>query len=280
MDSKIIYFIKLSKFSLYLSLIKYAITNPSKGIVMMQADKEVKKDRNTPIKKQITESLTVNDGLKQLFPDIDFTVNDIKKEVKNIEEHLERFFDKLKKNEFPSKEKPYPIDYSLDSDFGILLYSLCKIVKPELIVETGVAYGRSSTYILESLNKNEKGNLYSIDDTFRPWETKEKIGSSIPENLKKRWKFFLGTSKNRLEDICKSTNGIDIFIHDSLHTYQNMLYEFELIWPYIKKNGYLLSDDIMENNAFQDFCKSKKVKPIIFKQSSNNSFGLIKKVSN
>jgi len=280
MLNKITFVIKLKKFSLYLSLLKYSITNPSKGILMIQVNREVKKDGKEKVKKFNIESQTLNDGLKQLFPNSNLKIEQIKKEIQHVEFHHEEFFDELENKIYPSKEKPYPIDYSLDSDSGILLYVLTKIIKPETIVETGVAYGRSTTFILQSLNDNQKGKLYSVDSTFRPWETKKMIGSAIPEDIKKRWKLIFGTSKNELKNICKSLDVIDIFIHDSLHTYENMMYEFELIWPFIKKNGYLLSDDILGNNAFYDFCKLKKIKPMIFKQKSNNLFGLIKKIDN
>jgi len=245
---------------------------------MIQTAKQVKDDEKCSIQKQITKSITVEEGIKQLFPNYKFSMEQIKHEIKEIETHLEKFFMNLKDKEFPSKEKPYPTAYSLDNDSGILLYLLCRIIKPNIVVETGVAYGRSTACILQALNENHKGTLYSIDGTFRPWETKEMIGSAIPENLKNRWEFSLGTTRSKLKNILEMTDGIDIFIHDSLHTYQNMTYEFNTVWPYIKKNGYLLSDDIMGNNAFYDFYQLQKIKPIIFQQNSDNaSFGLLKK---
>lgn len=267
----------MNKFSKYIALIKYAITNPSKGILIYQTNRQVRKDEIQHQKMQISEPVTLDEGIKKAIPDTDFSIKEIQKETNIIERHLEEFFNNLKNKEFPSKEKPYPIDYSLDNNSGILLYLLCRILKPETIIETGVAYGRSTSFILQALKENQKGTLYSIDSIFRPWETKKMIGSAIPEDLKKRWKFFFGMSNNELKNICKLVEGVDIFIHDSLHTYENMLYEFEFIWPHIKKNGYLLSDDIKGNNAFYDFCQSKNLNPIIFKQNLDNLFGLIRK---
>ena len=96
-------------------------------------------------------------------------------------------------------------------------------MKPKIIVETGVAYGKSSSYILKALKDNGFGKLYSIDFTFRPWETKEMIGSAIPEELKENWNFNFGPSSKKLKKVLLELNTIDIFLHDSLHTFKNMM---------------------------------------------------------
>jgi predicted O-methyltransferase YrrM len=44
-----------------------------------------------------------------------------------------------------------------------LIYFHCRILKPKIAVETGVANGWSSFAILESLRKNGQGKLYLSD---------------------------------------------------------------------------------------------------------------------
>ena len=44
-----------------------------------------------------------------------------------------------------------------------LIYVIVRLLRPNCIVETGVAAGVSSTFILEALNRNDRGELYSID---------------------------------------------------------------------------------------------------------------------
>jgi hypothetical protein len=46
---------------------------------------------------------------------------------------------------------------------------------------------------------------------------------------------------------------IDIFIHDSEHSYENMMFEYITAWHYLKEGGILLSDDTNLNKAFSDF---------------------------
>ena len=42
---------------------------------------------------------------------------------------------------------------------------------------------------------------------------------------------------------------IDIFFHDSLHTYDHMMFEYLTSWDYLKEGGVLFSDDIVVMNG-------------------------------
>lgn len=165
-----------------------------------------------------------------------------------------------------------------------ILYFMVRKIKPKFVVETGVAAGKSTGYILQALKDNDFGNLYSIDLPFQ-WYTygerklhldslpPDKIpGFLVPEELKKKWKFILGNTGEKLPHLLKELDKIDIFFHDSEHIDKTMLFEYQTAWPYIKKGGYLLSDDINHTAAFNKFSKLKKMKSIIFK-----GIGVIKK---
>ena len=101
----------------------------------------------------------------------------------------------------------------------------------------------------------------------------------IPDELKNNWQMNFGSSKDNLKKLLEREEKIDIFIHDSLHTYDNMMFEFDTAWKYIKKEGFLLSDDISGNNAFYDFCQKKNLKPLILKQDDGKKLemGIIRK---
>jgi hypothetical protein len=104
------------------------------------------------------------------------------------------------------------------------------------------------------------------------------IGAAIPDELKKHWKFVKGSSTKKLNNLLESVGKIDIFLHDSMHTYKNMLFEFQNAWPYIKRDGFLLSDDVLENNSFLEFYESKKLEPILLSTlSKKHVFGILKK---
>jgi hypothetical protein len=46
---------------------------------------------------------------------------------------------------------------------GPLLYVLIRALKPKIVLETGVASGVSTLFMLQALNHNTHGTLYSID---------------------------------------------------------------------------------------------------------------------
>jgi len=148
------------------------------------------------------------------------------------------------------------------------LYVLCRAIKPNNFVETGVASGASSFVILRALEKNRKGHLYSIDLPPGNWD-KDKTsyreidhvtlpedkepGWIVPDKLRQRWILILGDSKEKLEPLLEQLGQIDIFYHDAEHTYQAMLWEYQTVWPYISTGGVLCSDDVTWNRAFATF---------------------------
>lgn len=174
----------------------------------------------------------------------------------------------------------------------LILYLMVRAYKPEIVVETGVARGASSAFILCSLHENKRGHLYSIDlppsdapiiseDRARGMITLEdgqrlskgfSVAELVPEYLKKRWTLVYGDSRTELPALLSKIGKISMFFHDSLHTYDHMLFEYETAWSYIEKNGFLLSHDILWNKAFLDFSKKVNIKPIIY-----YGFGAIQK---
>jgi predicted O-methyltransferase YrrM len=140
---------------------------------------------------------------------------------------------------------------------GELLYVICRKLRPEKVVETGVAGGMSSSYILCALENNCHGELYSID---LPGEKgidylpdNKHSGWLIPNYLKSRWQLILGSSLERLPPLLEQLGKITIFLHDSEHSYTNMLFEFQVAWQNLSIGGLLLSHNIDMNNAFSDF---------------------------
>lgn len=142
-----------------------------------------------------------------------------------------------------------------------VLYLLVKTLRPDIVIETGVAAGHSSASILTALEENGSGRLYSIDlpspfqledGNYYGLDEKE-IGRDIPPNLRRRWELLLGDARKELPDLLAKLGVIDIFIHDSLHTEKHMMWEYETAWPFLKPGGVLLSHDI--SVAFLQFTR-------------------------
>jgi hypothetical protein len=144
-----------------------------------------------------------------------------------------------------------------------VLYCVTRHLKPEKVVETGVFNGYSTYAFLKALNRNKKGFLYSIDlpSYFESKDVPPELrlpkgkhpGWAVPDYLKDRWGLILGKSKEKLPPLLERLGQIDIFCHDSEHTYENMMFEYKTAFPYIRKGGILISDDITYNSSFYDF---------------------------
>lgn len=158
-----------------------------------------------------------------------------------------------------------------DSEFSMpshaALYLLCRGMKPRVVVETGTYWGISTSVILRALHENNIGTLYSIDLPNGAYTTDsgevhaEKLpegtptGAAVPDFLKDKWNLVLGDAAETLVPLLAKVGQIDLFFHDSKHTYSHMLWECQQVWPYLKKEGILAVHDIDWNSAFDDFQK-------------------------
>jgi predicted O-methyltransferase YrrM len=146
---------------------------------------------------------------------------------------------------------------------------------PAMVVETGVAQGMSSYFILKALQINGKGKLISIDLPNRDEKgfsyrdgTCDRVytpvglesGWLVPSGLHSFWDLRLGRSSDLLPTM---QGNVDIFYHDSEHSYENMMFEFEWAYKHLKTGGILASDDVDWNDAFSDFArKHKDMRPL------------------
>lgn len=146
----------------------------------------------------------------------------------------------------------------INPSFGPVLYAIVRILHPEIVVETGVGSGFSTTFLLSALAHNDFGRLYSID-LLRPREQQipeeKETGWLIPDNLKDRWEFISGDARQELPTLLDHIDKLDCFFHDSDHSYEYMSWEFGLVYPRLQKGGFLLSDDTTFNMAWDDFVR-------------------------
>jgi len=132
---------------------------------------------------------------------------------------------------------------------GVSVFVICISLSDEKLLDDLIAFLLSRFKILFALDLLNKGKLISIDYLARPEQTKEKVGAVIPSHLRKRQQLFLDKATRVLKKFTQNSLKVDIFVHDSIHTYHNMIEEFDIIWPHIKKKGFLLSDDVTENDV-------------------------------
>lgn len=149
---------------------------------------------------------------------------------------------------------------------SLLMYALTRVVTPDLVVETGIAWGYTSAAILAAMERNGRGRLCSIDlppaltsgrrlaDGIVYTFTLEKgLGWIVPDTFRRRWQVVLGDALEELPRLLHELEQIDIFLHDSLHTEEHMATEYRIAWPFIRRRGVLVSDDL--NRAFLQFTR-------------------------
>jgi predicted O-methyltransferase YrrM len=150
------------------------------------------------------------------------------------------------------REDTYTPHWAADSVLARLCYLACRLIEPETVVETGVAYGVSSAFILSAMRENGRGTLFSVDLPPLRRRYERFWGIAVPGELRGRWSLHRGTSAGVLPRLLRETPTVDLFVHDSLHTHRNMRREFDVVWPHLRNGGLLLADDVERNRAFDE----------------------------
>jgi methyltransferase family protein len=78
----------------------------------------------------------------------------------------------------------------------------------------------------------------------------------------------MGDCRRELPALVARLPSVDLFHHDSLHTFDHMTWEFETVFPHLAKRGVLSSHDVaiahslremFQQNAFPAFCARHQV---------------------
>lgn len=158
-----------------------------------------------------------------------------------------------------------------------LIYNICNHIKPKIIVETGVAFGWSSSVFLNYIyNQSINTKLISFDMPYILSKNDNYIGKVVCEKFKKKWTLIKGVDYLSIKRNLHLMTNIDLFHYDSDKSYEGMIKIFNTVYPLIKENGFMIVDDINDNMAFHKFCDFFLVKPIIVKLN-NKYIGIIKK---
>ncbi len=160
-------------------------------------------------------------------------------------------------------------------------------VKPDLIIETGIAHGGSLILSASILELIGHGQVLGIDIDIRSQNRK-----SIENHfLSKRIQIIEGSSidkeiASKVEKIAKEKKRI-VVILDSNHTHEHVLKELELYSKFVKKDSYLIVLDTiiedMEEDSFPDrsWNKNNNPKTEVWEFLKNNDrFKIYKKIQN
>jgi predicted O-methyltransferase YrrM len=172
-----------------------------------------------------------------------------------------RYADEIRASDFTADMIRRRDAHSSEGVMGALdcatLYGLTRWLRPGVVVESGGFIGMSSAFILQALadEKLTTAKIYSV-------ELSEDCdqGALIPDELRSLGGFI--PMRGRIEDFLKRgelPQSIDMFLHDSSHSYRHMLWEFRQFWPRLRNGGLLVSHDVQMNAAFPEFITSTYV---------------------
>lgn len=197
-------------------------------------------------------------------------MNDIEKFLKEKKENISKLGndkDLIELGcEFVSKTAKYKYSYNFNwlgrpiiqfpQDI-IAMQEIIWSIKPDLIIETGVAHGGSLIFYSSILELIGKGEVLGIDIEIRPHNRK-----LIQEHpMFKRITMIEGSSiSNKIikfvEDFSKSKEKIIVCL-DSNHTHEHVLKELELYSQFVSKDCYLIVFDTIIEDLPDDSFENK-----------------------
>ena len=144
------------------------------------------------------------------------------------------------------------------------LYFLTKLYKPELILETGVASGWSSTAFLKAIYENKCGKLFSSDLPYPNQEGSiNNIGILVPQYLKNNWLLCTEGDEICLPKFIGGTK-FNIVHYDSAKSYTSRVKFWDTVKDHLSENALIIFDDIQDNFHFHDLVDQIKVDYKIF----------------
>lgn len=175
-------------------------------------------------------------------------------------------------------------------DDALFLYWLIRLIKPRTIVQCGVCNGLSAAFMMLALAKNgPDGRLKVIDlpPVFDPsdplWTVEGKVygvvipegkttGWIVPDIYRDRFEVLNGDAKELLPKLVDHVDSIDLFYHDSDHTYRHMMFEFHEAKRKLRPGGLVVGDDVSWNASVWDFADEFQVPSYNFKGAVGVAF--------
>jgi predicted O-methyltransferase YrrM len=118
-----------------------------------------------------------------------------------------------------------------------LLSDIIRREKPLVMIETGVESGYSTEHFIAAMHEIGVGHLYSCDP--KPSVFYEAYPITHP-----RFTLIREESWTALDKIFKEAGRVDMFLHDSDHSFRCQDFEYEWAWNHVRSGGIIASDDV------------------------------------
>lgn len=166
---------------------------------------------------------------------------------------------------------PAPID----------LFALVRLARPRKIVESGVASGVSSAFILMGLKANSAGKLHSIDLPVgrqkdhgnESWAIPAGLSSgwAVPSSLRRGWDLRKGKSEDLLAPLLEELGEVDLYCHDSPVDAKHFEFEMNTLRSHLKPGSLVVADNTYRS-VFDETAKSAGAKACYRRKSSLGAF--------
>ncbi len=151
-----------------------------------------------------------------------------------------------------TERSPYSTISDAEARYGrrIGWYALVRLQRPAVVVETGVDKGLGTCVIASALLRNTEegspGKVVAIDISPR-------AGWLIAQPYSEVVELVIDDSHAALSSL---DDAIDLFIHDSAHTYEHEAGEYQIIKERLSDDAVLLSDNAHGLPTLMDFAEA------------------------
>ena len=158
--------------------------------------------------------------------------------------------DEAFKDHIRNLQREHPLQYRTDPEPNVgrrmVWYAVVRILKPALVVETGVDQGLGAVVLCAALKRNaSEGHV----GQYRGTDIDPKAGYFLQGDYAKFGKVLYGDSLASLATL----DGIELFINDSDHSAEYELEEYEAIRDRITARAVLLGDNAHVTSKLAEF---------------------------
>jgi hypothetical protein len=154
----------------------------------------------------------------------------------------------------------------LDVAFGrrIGWYIFVRIMKPKVVVETGVHHGVGACVIVSALMRNA---LEGSEGTYFGTDLDPEAGLLFSGIYKRYGKILYGDSVQSLQNLGEK---IDLFINDSDHNIDYETQEYITVKKKLSENFIILGDNSHNSSSLIHFANENNLKYIFFSEEPDN----------
>lgn len=131
-------------------------------------------------------------------------------------------------------------------------WTIIRLRRPQLVVETGVWYGLGSLVILRALERNAQE--HGVEGRLLSFEPDPTMGWLVPARLTRRWTIVRSATEEALETMLEG-HEVDLFIHDTPSTPERESFELRQAYAHAAPGAVLASGNGTNTAALPELCR-------------------------